>query len=289
MDELEVKRLLDDYMTIKGVASTSQRYQEALAMVARKAPVIIAEMPVPTPQPILAFLADLKRQSAKPSVLRFYFFFLKSLTEKTLRGTWPLTKKDIPPLPEDGSQARPIHDEQIINAMIQKMKTCPSLTIKTLFAISTTFGNRRVELATFDQHSIEPTLETIHVRTRKHGDARTHLIPKEIKPYITPDSLFPIPDWEMTATYRKIEEFCGIPHINGFGWHSIRRRLITWFDDRNLPETDIYRFMRWKRRKTILDTYIVRTPKETDRRLAQVDRRMFRCHPFLSAWGSTTS
>jgi len=71
--------------------------------------------------------------------------------------------------------------------------------------------------------------------------------------------------------------------------NSIRRRLATWFDDHDVSEKNVDSFMRWKRRKTTRARYVVRTPVETEKVQAEVDRKMFKLHPFLSSWTSTES
>lgn len=282
----EVQRVLEDYLAVRRVSSTTTRYLQAFRRVSREAPELIQSIRDPPMEMIRGYLASLERDGKGASTIRFYYFFLKSLTERVMRGNWPYKKWEAPPGAEEFT--RPILNEEQIRGMIVQMKGCPDLAIRTRFAVSTIYGARRVELGDLGKGKGDISLEsgTIRIKTRKHGDVRTHLIPNEIKPHLFPDSLEPLSPSAMSDLFKRIEEnYCGLNHKNGYGWHSIRRRLATWFDDHDVSREDIYRFMRWKRRREILDVYIVRTETETAKKLAEVDQRIFKVHPFLSAWG----
>jgi len=146
------------------------------------------------------------------------------------------------------------------------------------------YGARRIELAELGEGSINLDQKVIRVETRKRGEPRTHILPDEILPYLRPKGLEPIDEGDMSEAFIRIEESLGFEHQKGFGWHSIRRRLATWLDDHNVSEKSIHIFMRWGRRKTILDRYIVRTTVETEKKKVEVDREIFKLHPFLPTW-----
>jgi integrase len=280
----EIRRALENYLAVGHSQSTQNCYMQIFGRTSQHAPALLENIGAPQAEDIRAYLADLKKRGHGASSLRLHYFFLKTLTENVMRGNWPLDKRDAPPEPELEEYRRPILSEERINTMIEKMRKSPYIMARTRFAVSTIYGARRVELGDLVAENINLETMTIRIRTRKHGIIRTHLIPNEMKPYISPEELEPMSEWQMSELFKRIEAHCGLKHEPNFGWHSIRRRLATWLDDHGISEPDIYRFMRWKRRRTILDRYIVRTEAETDRRLAEVDKAIFAVHPFLRAW-----
>lgn len=282
----EVRKALDDYLAVGHADSTVRCYSQVFRRTVRYSPALIERINAPQAKQIRSHLANLGRRGHGASSLRFHFFFLKTLTENVMRGKWPMRKQDTPPETPPEKLSRPIFSEERITDMISKIKKKPpDKAAQTHFAVSTIYGARRVELGDLVDN-INLDAGTIRIKTRKRGPIRTHIIPDEIKPHLFPNELEPLAPWKMSELFIEIETSCGFEHEDGYGWHSIRRRLTTWFDDHGVSEPDIYRFMRWRRRRTILDRYIVRTDVETDRRLAEVDRMIFEIHPFLSAWGS---
>jgi len=280
----EVKKALEDYLAVRCTDTTKVTYLQRFNRILAISPSLVQNIQQPSGIEVMAVLAELKRQGFEPATLRSYHYFLKSLCKRCMRGNWPLGAQDIPPLPAE--QRQPTMATELIMRMVERMKDCPDLAARTRFAISTTYGARRIELGDLDKNTIDLERGVIRIKTRKHGDIRTHIIPNEIKPHLYPDKLVPLDAWQMSELFKRIEEYCGFKHYANFGWHSIRRRLATWLDDRDVSESDIFKFMRWKRRRTILDTYIVRTAMETDKKLAEVDQRIFKIHPFLPIWAA---
>lgn len=262
-------------------AGTKERYHRALNMTHRFIPSLEFSR-----SNVKEFMALLRRRGYKPSVIRFHYFFLRSLVENVLEEDWPLKKVDVPPEPEPGEISQPIFEEMRINEMIRRAKKA-SLYPEDLtrFAVSTTYGARRIELGKLGENSFSLELKVVRIETRKKGEPRTHVLPDEIIPYLHPEGLEPINEGDMSEAFTRIEEALGFDHQKGFGWHSIRRRLATWCNDHDVSERDIDIFMRWEPRKTTQRRYVVRTPVETDKVQAEVDRKIFKIHPFLKTWG----
>ncbi len=259
---------------------TKRRYHRALNMAYKFIPSLEFSR-----SNVKEFMAVLRRRGYKPSVIRFHYFFLRSLVENVLEGDWPLKKVDIPPEPEPGEISQPIFEETRINEMIRRAKKVSLYPSDlTRFTLSTTYGARRIELGKLGEDSFDLVLKVVRIETRKKGEPRTHILPDEIIPYLHPKGLEPIDEGEMSEAFIRIEEELGFEHQKGFGWHSIRRRLATWFDDHDVSEKNVEIFMRWKRHKTTRSRYVVRTPVETEKVQAEVDRKMFELHPFLKTW-----
>jgi len=283
----QIRAALINYATVRCEDSTRREYTNVFDKIAHEAPSLIEKIDNPSKQEIMAYLASVKNRGFKESVVRFRYYFLKSLCENVIDGEWPVRPQDAPPEPEVFRQ--PIFELDRIVSMIHKMKNCPDLGARTRFAVASIYGPRRVELIPLDELSINLNMGTIQIKTRKHGDPRTHLLPNEIKPYLSPDSLMPLTKWQLSDLFKRIEWFCGYQHEAFFGWHSFRRRLVTFFDDMGVDESKIHAYMRWKRRKTILHRYIVRKPLEVDKKLAKVDMEIFKIHPFLKYWAQDIS
>lgn len=264
-------------------SSTKQKYHRALKEVYK----VIPDLKFSRDN-IERFLAIKRRKGYKSSVVRFNYFFLKSLVENVVGGKWPFRKEDIPTKSKE--PYRPVFEESRINEMIGRTRkvSLPPADL-TRFAISTTYGARRIELAQLNDDSFDLERKVVRIETRKRGEPRTHVLPEEIIPYLHPEGLEPVSVGGMSRAFIRIEESLGFTHQKGFGFHSIRRRLATWLDDHSVGEEKIFIFMRWTRRRTILDEYIVRTLVETERKQAEVDREIFKIHPFLPAWGGKGS
>ena len=82
--------------------------------------------------------------------------------------------------------------------------------------------------------------------------------------------------------FQRIMSKVGIEVNRGYGWHSIRRALATELVLRDTSALNIVRFMRWsdagvKGEFGMLAIYAKRNQ-------AEIDKCIFRNHPFLSAW-----
>jgi len=287
MEKMDIETLrekLDIHLdSTRRKVGTKQRYHRALNKVHQIIPSLEFSR-----SNVKKFIAILTREGYKPSVVRFHYFFLRSLVENVLERDWPLKRVDIPPEPGPGELSQPILEEMRIKEMILRAKKARLRPADlTRFVASTVYGARRIELAKLDENSFNLELKVVRIETRKRGEPRTHVVPDEIIPWLRPKGLEPIDEGEMSATFIRIEETLGFEHQKGFGWHAIRRRMATWFEDHDVSEKNVDIFMRWKRRKTTRSRYVVRTPTETEKVQAEVDRKMFQLHPFLSSWTST--
>ncbi len=282
---LDIKTLrerMDNHLAfVEAKEDTPQKYHLALNRAYRSIPDLEFSR-----SNVEKFIADLRRKGYKSSVVRFHYFFLKSLVENVLERNWPFKSREAPPEPRPEDLFQPIFSEERIKEMIICAKrgtlNPPDCT---RFAVSTVYGGRRIELARLGEDSFDKERRLVRVETRKRGEPRTHIMPDEIIPYVHPGGLEPISKKKMSEAFVRIEETLGFEHQEGYGWHSIRRRLVTYFDDRDVSEKLVHTFLRWKRRRTIRDRYVVRDRMETDRELAKVDMKIFEIHPFLKTWG----
>lgn len=278
---MDPKEKLLNYVDSRNLSETTRaRYLNAMRRIGNTS---VGIKSIYSTDELRSILAQLRREKCRASALRFYYYFLKTWQERVQEQAWPLKKADLPE--KESELEQPLFETEEINGMIGMVKESRSVekTNVTLLAISTTYGVRRIELCELTQNPTRIGEETIHIKTAKKGRIRTHLLPAQIRPWVT--SLEPnLDESQMTYRFKKIEKACGLNHQGLYGWHSIRRRLATYLEDIGAGREDIFKFMRWERPKDIMDTYVVRSKSEVERKLAEVDRRIFKVHPFLEAW-----
>jgi len=176
----------------------------------------------------------------------------------------------------EGVQERPTLEESKIEAMIRSTKLMiHHPEIRARFFLATVYGLRRVEVARITNQNIDLPGRSVLVSTAKGGVSRHHLIPKcGVK--ILSCHLPNISVRTMSDDWHTIEQVAGIDHQSGFGWHSIRRSLVTRLAERNVDPLAVKKFMRW-RESGMFELYV-----NFDFRTA--DREIFKEHPFLKYW-----
>lgn len=207
---------------------------------------------------------------------------------------WPYRRVDAPTV-SDREVFAPILEPGLIREMITAAKE-KRLTSKQAFylAVSTVYGCRRGELASLTRKDIDIKNRLIYIATKKHGRERYHIIPEPVVPYIEKyvSRLTPVNDKYMERTFRQIEDAISFPHVDGVGWHSIRRCLDRELLHAGLPEDVVSDFLRWKRSVTNMPqryargTVIGRENKAESISVLDrnVDETVFKVHPFLSYW-----
>ncbi len=166
-------------------------------------------------------------------------------------------------------------------------------------ALSTTYGLRRIEMATLTPERVDLESRLIKIETAKAGRQRYHIIPEAIIPILAPvrDRLIPVTEISLTVAFRRIERALGRAHAPEVGWHAIRRMLVHLLGQTGLSELQIHEFLRWKRSNQNMvsryfsPTAIVGEPGQTrqGRPDRDVDVAVFAVHPFLPVWGGATN
>lgn len=179
-------------------------------------------------------------------------------------------------LPEVTDADKPVSSKAEIRQMIKAKLALDELAF---LALSTIYGLRREELKRIQKADIDYKNGTIFIRTCKHGDERTHILPKQITEVLKQHNF----DKEYTPNmlswiWHSIEKKSGLPHKYGSGWHSIRRYLDTvLLEKAGLENTAI--FLRWQiSRSSFMPLHYI--SKDTK----QVDEEVFEVHPVLPLW-----
>ena len=171
--------------------------------------------------------------------------------------------------------------DDVVRAILEGKKVLIGEEL-ALLALSTTYGLRREEMAYPNGLVIDMDAGVVKVNTAKGGEVTSHLIADEIKGYLS--EYVPL-SCRCTATkFRKIMRKVGIKCGWRYGWHVIRRELVTELLLSEISSVTVHRFMRWSG-GSIKGNFSVMTmyaQKDQER----IDNEIFKVHPFLKYWES---
>jgi len=229
----------------------------------------------------LAFIDDLIAKGYSDSSVRWSYYALKRVY-RAVGSPFTVTLEDLP-LGRRGAVHRPVLSRDEVAGLIAFVRRYGSLAERFYLAMSTTYGLRRVELSRLTRESFRlgEAESTVRIDTAKHGEPRTHLIPAEIKPVIDAALKAEALGYgvsALTIMFRELHHKAGLQRNGALGWHSIRRSLDTQLLDANLPYYVVKDFLRWKASPSDMPGLYHR-PSPAD-----VDRRVFGVHPFVSCW-----
>ncbi len=209
---------------------------------------------------------------------------------------WPKRRSDTPTIRE-GDVFAPILDRNVVEAMIERARVAFPARLAGYLAISTIYGCRRCELAGITSNDIDIEHGTIYIATRHLGRERYHLVPEAIIPVLDRfrTVVRPISLKTLDRMFRDMEASITFEHIEGLGWHSIRRAVDYGLVLAGVKPMVVMNFMRWKRsesnmpmryaRGTIIGWNSREAVSLADR---EVDELVFAVHPFLPAWTART-
>jgi len=188
---------------------------------------------------------------------------------------WDFPRLAMPKVRE-GDVRRPILSNAEVYMLIMRGREVLTDRELAYLALSTTYGLRREELSSLGRIDGKVTVNTV-----KGGPVTSHVVPSEIKPYLAGYERTGVR--YMSRIFQRIIRKVGIdlPSEN-YGWHAIRRGLATELLYRDVSLINIVRFMRWSDGNVkggfgMLAIYGKRNQEE-------VDRSVFKVHPFLTIW-----
>jgi len=229
-------------------------------------------------QKVLDFIFRFAGQSSSSSYLRWLSDVLSSFFKRAKRlgliqQDYPISPEDLPKLPGFLEVRRPSFSREEVLKLISFAKAQGSDREKAYLALATAYGLRREELLRLRKQDVG---EKLLVRTAKGGEPREHLIPAEIRPYLSYDFDKISSSNPITVTFRNLFKKVGVPAL---GIHAIRRSLNTELRLAGIDPEAVFRFLRWKPSKRDMSAYYFSLS------YPEVDRLIFERHPFLKAWG----
>lgn len=264
---------------------------------------------------------EMNERSWSKNYRRFNFFILKDLARE-LGDPWPRSLK-VPEQPQDHEMTKPVMPSNVLKRAIKLARNVDMTGNKNnvyepkavfCLAVSSTYGIRKVEIARLRNDSIDRENHIIEIETAKKGEYRKHNIPEPIRPYLY--------DFDVDIGYgRSRAAMSEIFHsifdqlssdIRGsgraeagkdpWGWHSIRRRLVTDYEnmrketededgrvkrERRFSRSEMINFFRWAEADpTMLSTYARKDERVQELDNQYVDKKFFDYHPYLDCWRS---
>ncbi len=144
-----------------------------------------------------------------------------------------------------------------------------------LFLISL-YGLRQNEAIKVKEEDIDFNKKTIFIKTSKGGEKREHLLPDIAKKFIDID--FKAKSHvDMKYHFGYICKLAGVEIKKGYGWHAIRRSLVTELFNLGHRSDQIEIFLRWSNKSRMVNRYNVPD-------LLRLDREILGNHPFLKFW-----
>lgn len=245
---------------------------------------------------------------------RFNYYVLKNLARVT-QSDWPWYM-DPPEKPQEQDLTKPVMSSDILEKAIKKAKTV-DMTVndpglydnRAVFclAISSTYGVRQIEIGRLTPNLIDEKNHEIEIHTAKKGEYRTHLIPEPIRPYVynfniganlgtskaTMSRIFHHIFDRLSSDIRNSGRYDDKNKGDPWGWHSIRRRLITDFENmregeernRVFSRAEMINFFRWSEADpTMLSTYARKEKEVEDLDNRVVDEKFLERHPYVDLW-----
>ena len=229
---------------------------------------------IPTSDDVDKYIAKLRKAGQKDNSLRFNHYVISRLLK-----TIDVSLDEGPPKIREESIERPTFTIEEVMRLIEGSKTACDGQQRAFLAASTTWGLRRAEIVSIRPGDIKN--DTILIRTKKSGIIRETLIPSEIKAHIAKYK------WKdevslsrATTIFWQILYLCkfDLKKYNRYGWHSIRRFLVTSLMQTELKEFQISNFLRWKVSGTSMLYRYTHIPP------ADIDKEIYEVHPTLKLW-----
>ena len=250
----------------------------------------LGEQVPPTTQDLRRFFAAREEQGISPRSRATQFTQIKKLY-LACEWPWPFTRDDMPVADDDDLPFAPAFTlDEVCYLIAQRKNYTPQETF--YLALATTYGLRREEIGRVTKRDIQGT--TIRVRTAKHGQQRTHLIPNEIMPALEIWHPRKRDAWSISYNFRKITEKSGLGYRPRWGFHSIRRPLLTALiinlAKADYPPSLAAEFLRWSKRSigaVFLGSPMAGLythPEAISADPFNLDRTVFNIHPFLKEW-----
>jgi len=273
--------------TIKSYLETSQRFLMGV------------DGDKPSENDLRRYFLKRRQHGISDRTLRKEFFHLKKLSQANPWGDWPFTKEDTP-FPEEPITTVAL-DIPIIEQLIASRKKYTERE-RFYLAVSTTWGCRREEMARIEKRHIaeDDTIQmprppmTLFIKTAKHGRPVKHLIPPNLQMIFDAYRPKPHQPEAMSTIFKRICDKAGVKREYGWGWHSIRRSLVTVLTGalpkNNLDPAMLADYMGWAKSSmagifggaAMVGFY--RRPEILDSDPYGLDKLIYGIHPFLPLW-----
>jgi len=221
---------------------------------------------------VIRYLSCLREQGYRQSSIDVMVRPVKLLAQ--IQG-WNFPRLAMPKV-RDGDVRRPMFSYEEVCQMIRRGKEVLSERELAYLALSSTYGLRREELSGLGSIDGKVTVDTV-----KGGPMTIHVVPAEIKRYLAGYERTGVR--YMSFVFRRIIKKLDLvlPGEN-YGWHAIRRALATELLYTDVSLINLLRFMRWS--DATLKGGFGMLAIYGKRKQEEIDRSVFKVHPFLPIW-----
>lgn len=191
------------------------------------------------------YIEKLQEQKQSAGTVNFAFRVVRRLYTVN-KLDWPYLRGQAPQITER-DEHRPALAFEIISTMIKSENLHDDE--RCFLALSTTYGLRREEMMELEPQDIDFKSGTIFISTVKSGRQRYHLIPEQIKPFLSKhDFAERYSKMRMSQMFWRVVNNSGLGALKSetLGWHSIRRPLLSGLVDNGLNVFAAKAFLRWK-------------------------------------------
>lgn len=242
----------------------------------------------PSDKDLRRFFLAREEQGILPRSRATHFQQLKKLYDAN-GWPWPFKKEDKPT-----AEAEPFAPAFTQDEVLQLIAARDRYTPQENFylAIAIAYGPRVEELSRIRARDIRDG--TLLIKTAKKGQQRKHLVPEEISPVVS--------SWKprerhvraISYSFQRIMEKSGLGKRPGWGFHSIRRTLLTLLvinlAKNDYPLSMAAEYLRWSK-KTIGMAFlgspmagVYAHPEVLSEDPFELDKVIFSVHPFLPAY-----
>jgi len=223
------------------------------------------------------FLAELRQEGMKQNSINARLKTLRLLCQiQNWDGGFPrLAMSKV----KNSEISRPAFSvDEVVHIIGKAKEVCNERELGFLAAASV-YGLRHEEIGTLEVRD-----GVVKVNGAKGSKSTFQIIPDAIKDYMR--GYRPCSDVRyMTRVFQRVMSKVGLEVNRGYGWHSIRRAMVTELVMRNVSALNILRFMRWSDAslKGDFGMLVIYARSEQDR----IERSIFKVHPFLSIWSGS--
>ena len=221
------------------------------------------------------YLYELKKGHYSDNYLRLVYYILKRLAKSN--------NKEIemgPPAQGKESLIQPVFSLDEVKKIIEGVKDKGDIQQKAIFAVSTIWALRKTEILRITKQDINYKDNTILIKTAKHGRPQLYTIPESVRDYIYDYKWPQVSNFHIYGIFNYALYLSGfdLKNYNHYGFHAIRRALITEMLKAGIDNYTIALWCRWRIPAFgMLPTY-------THLVKGDLEEKVYPKHPFLVFW-----
>ena len=221
------------------------------------------------------YVYELKEANYSDNYLRLVHYILCKLAKSN--------KQEVnitPPKIEKIKVSQPVFSFEEVKKLVINCKKYCDMQQKAYLAVSTIWGLRKIEILRIKKEDINKKDNTIIIKTAKGGRPQIYTIPAQIKDIlykyeweeVSRAGIYGVFNYTLYLCKFKLENYMG------YGFHSIRRALITEMLKAGIDHYTVALWCRWAIPQfCMLPTYTHLVKED-------LEEKVYPKHPFLKLW-----